>query len=88
MGIWNGEKNIVFASDELNIESDIGIGEGRTTDRCKISAESQVINIGGIDYVANESPIQIVVYDNNYQTVVDNVNIQFNSDDSVVLCRP
>ena len=88
IGIWNAEKPIISTSDELNAESNIGVGGGRPTEACKISLESQVINVGGIDYIASGSPIQVVVYDNNYQSVIDNVNIIINSDDSVVLCRP
>ena len=88
IGIWSADNPIVFSSDELYVESNIGSGGGGPTDECKVSVELQVINIGGVDYVAKESPIQVVVYDNNYKTVIDNVNIIIESDDSIVLYRP
>ena len=43
--------------------------------------------MGGVEYSDDNSPIQIVVYDNNYKEVIDSVRIQFTTEDTVVLNR-
>ncbi len=88
IGIWNGGNAVVSTSEDLYAESEIGADGGRTLDVCKVSGQSHSINIGGTDYRADESPIQVVVYDNTYQKVLDNVNLIVDSDGSVVLKRP
>ena len=88
IGIWNGDEVIVSSSNELNIETNIGVDGGRGTDVCSVSIEKGIISIGNKDYIANESPIQVVVYDNNYKKVVDNVNLCITKDNIVGIKRP
>lgn len=87
IGVWKGTDALFSSSDDLTTEMEIGVDGGRGTDSCKISVETDAINIAGEDYCANGSSIQIVVYDNNYKKVIDNVCVQINSDDSVLLSR-
>ena len=86
-GVWVGHSPILTKKNDKNCEVSIGVDGGRGSDVCRISVDTG-INIGGTDYYADESPIQVVVYDNNYKKVIDNVNVVFNKDDSVVIVRP
>lgn len=76
IGIRKGENNL-FITDKENIyEGAIGINNDRYTIPCFISiGENPSISINGINYYNNLEGIQLVVIDNNYQTVVDNINV-------------
>lgn len=88
IGVWSGERAIVSTSHKSSVEANIGVSGGRGTDICTVSTEEEIINIAGVDYVADRSSIQVVVYDNNYKRVIDNVNIHVDVDDLVMLQRP
>ena len=75
VGIWQGTNNVFSSTGEENFEGDIGVDGGRGTIHCNVKAGNEPqINIGDDNY-KKEDGIQIVVFDNNYQCVVDNVNI-------------
>ncbi|MDO5702165.1 MAG: hypothetical protein Q4G47_02275 [Lachnospiraceae bacterium] len=87
IGIWNYDKALVSTSKRLNAKAKIGVDGGRGTDACKVSVESGFIRIAGVDYTADKSPIQVVVYDSNYKEVVDNVNLVPGDGDAVEILR-
>ena len=87
VGVWSGTEVLYGSGNAPETESELGVDAGRGTDTCKIDVDS-CINIAGKDYVADESPIQIVVYNNIYKEVIDNVNIAVDSADSVKTVRP
>lgn len=87
IGIWKGTDALFSSSNDSTVELGIGVDGGRGTDLCRVSIDANTLSIGNTEYCSSESLIQIVVYDNNYKKVIDNVNVQFDSDDSVLLSR-
>lgn len=87
IGVWSGEKKIFSKNGEDSYEKEIGVDGGRGQISCIVSAgEESRISVDGIDYLNNLGGIQIVVFDNNYQKVVDHVNIIV-EDNEVILAR-
>ena len=87
-GIWVGDMSLVSSTIDDMVQSEIGVNGGVKKDNCIVSTEDCLISIGGVDYTAKEGTIQVLVYDNNYQEVIDNVNIGFDSEDKIILIRP
>ena len=83
-----GESVKVATSDTLEIETQIGIDGGRGTDKCLVSLNSNSIIIGETDYSIDDAKIQVLVYDNNYKKVIDNVMLEIDSTNSIILRRP
>ena len=88
IGVWVGESVKVATSDTLEIETQIGIDGGRGTDKCLVSLNSNSIIIGETDYSIDDAKIQVLVYDNNYKKVIDNVMLEIDSTNSIILRRP
>lgn len=88
IGVWTGETSLVCTSDELSADFSIGVDGGRGTVPCRVEIESGKILIGEEDYSIYDSAIQVLVYDNNYQKVIDNVTFNINTEGTVELQRP
>lgn len=87
VGAWKGTKAIVTNSNELTIETKIGTDGGKGTDKCLISIENKELSIAGRNYYNDQYPIQIIVYDYNFKTVLDNVTLQFKPDEIITMIR-
>jgi len=74
-GVWKGG-NCIFMSTEME-STDLSIGvngnRGRGQDNCVIAAGR--VQIAGVDYTLDKALLQIIIYDNNYKEVIDNVSI-------------
>lgn len=79
IGVWQGENCLFSDSNENSYEGEI-VNKGGMKIICSISAEEnpQII-IDGIDYYKATNGIQVLVYDNNYREILDNVTIQVNN---------
>lgn len=86
IGIWQGKKKINTSSKEESMSVNIGTNISHESIKCEVSNSNNSITIAGAEYKADKSPIQVVVYDKNYNKVVDNVNIRIKYD-SVELVR-
>ena len=53
-----------------------------------VSLNSNSIIIGETDYSIDDAKIQVLVYDNNYKKVIDNVMLEIDSTNSIILRRP
>lgn len=74
IGIWNGDQCLFASTDGAPADVEIGVDNGRGSDQCIVNVgHTSKLSIAGNDYDMNKSGIQIVVYDNNYKNVVDNV---------------
>ena len=76
IGIWQGETDLFCSNSNESFEGEIGVDGGRGLTSCSVHAgDNPQILINETDYYNNLGGIQIVVFDNNYQKVIDNVNI-------------
>lgn len=87
IGIWEGDTAIISSVDDLDAEADIGVDGGRGTDKCIISLNDGLLSIADVNYYNAESSIQILVYDNNYKKVIDNVLIELGPEDELTMKR-
>ena len=86
--VWVGESCIVSANDSGLLETNIGVDGGRGTDTCIVSiGKNPYLKIQDKDYYMGNSKIQIVVYDNNYREIVDNVSIDWDTQNIIYITR-
>ena len=88
IGLWNERSIICETYDNTSVESELSVPGGQARHKCKVSVDTGKIIIGNVDYTIADSNIQIVVYDNHYRNVVDNVALLIDPDGSVSLYRP
>ena len=75
IGIWQGERNL-FSTNDDSYEGEVGLIKRGYTIPCMVNTgENPQISVDDIDYFNNLPGIQILVIDNNYRRVVDNVNV-------------
>ena len=83
VGVWSNNNCIFSSNENEGYSGSVGTDRGRGAKECTISAgETPEIMIDDVDYYSASEGIQIVVFDNNYQRVVDNVILSL-SDDTV-----
>lgn len=88
IGLWNSDECIFSTNDEESVEQGIGVDGGRGLTPCIItSGEGSMLCIGDTDYYHQDADIQVIVYDNNYKQIIDDVNIQIVDDKEVHLIR-
>lgn len=79
IGIWQGQTALFYTNSNESFEGEIGVDGGRGMLSCRVSTgDNPQILINETDYYNDLGGIQIVVFDNNYQKVIDNVNIYVN----------
>lgn len=88
IGVWIGDKAVVSTYDENTANFSIGVDGGRGAVPCSIEIDSDKLIVGESDYSISDASFQVLVYDNNYQKMIDNVLLSINSDDTVELIRP
>lgn len=83
IGIWSGGSCLFASNDGTPADVNIGVDGGRGQDECVVSiGDTSILSIADNNYDMNDTGMQIVVYDNNYKKVVDNVVIKL--DEGVV----
>lgn len=88
IGVWIGEDAVLSAYDKNTVEFSVGADGGRGAVPCSIELDSNKLMVGKSDYSISGADFQVLVYDNNYQKLIDNVWLNSNSDDAVELIRP
>lgn len=88
IGVWSGKKCLFSTNGDDSADVKIGVNRGRGSDKCKITtgADSQFM-INDVDYSKTYPGIQVVIYDNNYKIIVDNVVIQVDVEGNIDLVR-
>ncbi len=86
-GIWNGANCLFSSTSGEAAELKIGIngGRGRAQDQCNVSTDG--IIIAGEDYTRRDALIQLLLYDNNYKEVIDNVCVLMDEKGEIHLVR-
>ena len=87
IGVWSGDKSIISLSDDLSASVNLGVDGGRGTVPCSIDIGTSKLLIGKRNYYMKDADIQVLVFDNNYQKVIDNVAIDTDLEGNVKLHR-
>ena len=90
VGIYSGEKIYAENSSENTVSNEGGIGlDRKTQSKYYISsgANGTSIRIDDVEYASSSDGIQIVVFDNNYMQIYDNVKILSDEMGNVTLER-
>ena len=88
IGLWTNGKCRFSSNEEEEYEYDLGVDGGRGKVKCCLSVgEIPQMLIGDTDYYQNVNGIQVLVFDNNDQKVIDNVVIRINEKLEVELIR-
>ena len=88
IGLWNEKAALCLSHNDMFHEEEIGISVGLGRDLCKISIDTGEIFVGNVNYTIDNSNIQVLVYNNHYKNIVDNVTLLIDPDGSVSLYRP
>lgn len=88
IGVWEGDKSKLSMYDESNADFSIGVDGGRGVVPCTVDLELNKVIIGETNYSIYGDGIQVLVFDNKYQQLDDNVLLCVNSDDTVEIRRP
>lgn len=88
IGVWNGNDVVDEKYNESSMDFILGVDGGRGTVPCHVDLSCNQIKIGEAELPANDSGIQVLVYDNNYLKIVDNVVLSIEDENSVVMARP
>lgn len=87
-GVWTASESLYASADaedaEVKIGKDGGFGQGTVLIRPGADAH---LTVDGVEYARGDVPVQILVYDNLYHTVVDCVGLSLGEDGSVVMSR-
>ncbi len=72
VGVFSGNTCIFSSNEGETYYGNLGVDRGRGTKECTVSAgENPQMIIDGTDYYSEAEGIQIIVFDNNYQKIVD-----------------
>lgn len=88
IGLWTGEEGKFSSNKNEELIEEIGIDGGRGTVKCSlIAGDDPHMLVGGVNYYSNLGGIQVIVFDNNDQKIVDNVTIRSGEKNRVELVR-
>ena len=87
-GVWTASESVYASAGaedaEVKIGKDGGFGQGTVLIRPGADAH---LTVDGVEYARGDVPMQILVYDNLYHTVVDCVGLSLGENGSVVMSR-
>lgn len=88
IGVWQGATCLASSNEEEELEVQIGVDGERGMDTCSVSiGQEAYLKIKDVDYYILDAMIQIIVYDNNYREVMDNVAIGWKSEGKIYFQR-
>lgn len=85
-GAWSGGELLAMSYGEEPTELNIGVDGGRGAKRCRLSLPEHLMRIGADNYCIPGENNQILVFDNNYEKVIDRVYVDL-TEDSVGIRR-
>lgn len=79
-GIWSGETCLFSTYEDESTAVNIGVDGGRGYDQCIAAlGDDPQLSINNVNYYDRNEIFQIIVYDNNYKKIIDNVSIHADS---------